>query len=65
MKANGTSNITAATTIPNTDVTGLGTMSTENIGISTTVDLAKLTIAGTNGSITVVNGIVTAYTAPT
>jgi len=34
-------------------------------GISTTVALAKLTVAGTNGSLTVVNGIITAYTAPT
>lgn len=44
---------------------GLGTMATQNVGISTTVNLAKLTIAGTNGSLTVVNGIITAYTAPT
>jgi hypothetical protein len=65
MKANGTSNITAATTIPNTDITGLGTMSTQNVGISTTVALAKLTPGGTNGSLTVANGIITAYTAPT
>jgi hypothetical protein len=34
-------------------------------GISTTVALAKLTVVGTNGSLTVVNGIITAYTAPT
>jgi hypothetical protein len=34
-------------------------------GISTTVVLVKLTTGGTNGSITVVNGIVTQYTAPT
>lgn len=32
---------------------------------SLTISLAKLTAGGTNGSITVVNGIVTAYTAPT
>ena len=30
VKGNGTSAMTAATTIPNTDVTGLGTMSTQN-----------------------------------
>jgi hypothetical protein len=65
MKANGTSNITASTTIPNTDITGLGTMSTQNVGINTTVALAKLTAGGVNGSMTVANGIVTAYTAPT
>jgi hypothetical protein len=65
MKANGTSNITAATTIPNTDITGLGTMSTQNVGISATVALAKVTVVGTDGSLTVSNGIITAYTAPT
>ena len=47
------------------DVTGLGTMATQNTGISTTVALAKLTLAGSNGSLTVSNGIITAYTAPT
>ena len=30
VKGNGTSNMTASSTIPNTDVTGLGTMSTQN-----------------------------------
>ena len=34
-------------------------------GISTTVVLTKLTAGGTNGSLQVVNGIVTKYTAPT
>lgn len=36
-------------------------------GISpgTAIPLAKLTTGGTNGSIVVVNGIVTQYTAPT
>ena len=65
MKAHGTSVVTAATTIPNTDITGLGTMATENIGINATVALAKITLGGTNGSLTVSNGIITAYTAPT
>jgi len=65
MKANGTSNITASTTIPNTDIAGLGTMATQNVGITTTVALARLTAGGANGSMTVANGIVTAYTAPT
>jgi hypothetical protein len=65
MKANGASNITAAATIPNTDITGLGTMSTQNTGISATVALAKITAGGTDGSLTVANGIITAYTAPT
>jgi hypothetical protein len=44
---------------------GLGTMATQNTGINATVALAKLTPAGANGSMTVANGIVTAYTAPT
>jgi len=44
---------------------GLGSMATQNTGISTTVALAKLTLAGSNGSLTVSNGIITAYTAPT
>lgn len=34
-------------------------------GITVTITLAKITGTGANGSITVVNGIVTAYTAPT
>jgi hypothetical protein len=34
-------------------------------GYSGTITLAKLTTLGTNGSLTVVSGIVTAYTAPT
>ncbi|WP_230684406.1 hypothetical protein, partial [Streptococcus pneumoniae] len=32
VKGNGTSAMTAATTIPNTDITGLGTASTKNAG---------------------------------
>ena len=55
----------SALSLPNTQITGLGTMSTQNVGISTTVALAKLTVAGTDGSLTVSNGIITAYTAPT
>ena len=34
-------------------------------GISTKVALAKLTVGGANGSLTVVNGIITGYVAPT
>jgi len=44
---------------------GLGTIATQNVGISTTVALAKITAGGTDGSLTVSNGIITAYTAPT
>ena len=36
-----------------------------NSGITTTVALAKLTTGGTNGSMTITRGIVTAYVAPT
>jgi hypothetical protein len=46
-------------------VSGLGTMAFENIGISGTAALAKLTSLGTNGSLTFANGIITAYVAPT
>lgn len=63
--SNNTLTTLSALSLPNTQITGLGTMSTQNVGISTTVALAKLTIAGTNGSLTVSSGIITAYTAPT
>lgn len=52
---NGTSPFTASTTIPNTNITGLGTMSTENIGVSgtfTTADIPPKTVTVTNGIIT-------------
>ena len=62
-RANNLSDLASASTA-RTNL-GLGTMATQNTGISTTVDLAKLTIAGSNGSLTVSNGIITAYTAPT
>jgi len=55
VKGNGTSPFTASSTIPNTDITGLGTMSTQNIGATGTFlsgDLIPKTI-------TVVNGIIT------
>jgi hypothetical protein len=42
--ANGSSGITASTTIPNTSITGLGTMSTQN---ATSVAVTGGTIAGT------------------
>ena len=34
VKGNGTSNMTASTTIPNTDITGLGTASTKDAGVA-------------------------------
>ena len=46
-------------------VSGLGTMAFQNVGISGTAALAKLTLAGTDGSLTFTNGIITAYVAPT
>ena len=53
VKGNGTAAFTAAATIPNTDITGLGTISVKNIGVSgsfTTVDLKTVTV--TDGIIT-------------
>jgi hypothetical protein len=52
---NGTSAFTASTTIPNTSITGLGTMATQNIGVSGTflsADAVPKTITVTNGIIT-------------
>jgi hypothetical protein len=46
-------------------VSGLGTMAFQNVGISGTAILAKITLAGTDGSLTFNNGIITAYVAPT
>ena len=62
---NGSAGVPTFRALVVADVTGLGTMATQNTGISTTVALAKLTLAGSNGSLTVSNGIITAYTAPT
>ena len=62
---NGSAGVPTFRAIVVADVTGLGTMATQNTGVSATVALAKLTGAGTNGSLTVVSGVVTAYTAPT
>ena len=50
VKGNGTSAMTAATTIPNTDVTGLGTMSTQNAN--------NVTITGGSISGTTVSGYI-------
>jgi hypothetical protein len=44
---------------------GLGTMATQNVGITATITTAKLTPAGANGSMTFVNGILTAQTQAT
>jgi hypothetical protein len=42
-----------------------GTIVTQNLGLSATIVTAKLTTAGTNGSMTFVNGILTAQTQAT
>ena len=65
VKGAGASAMTASATIPNTDITGLGTMSTQNVGITATITTAKLTALGANGSMTFVNGILTAQTQAT
>lgn len=55
LKGNGTSAFTASTSIPNTDISGLGTMSTQNIGATGTFksgDTVQKTITVTNGIIT-------------
>jgi hypothetical protein len=44
VKGNGTSNMTASSTIPNTDITGLGTMSTQN---ANNVAVTGGTVSGT------------------
>jgi hypothetical protein len=44
---------------------GLGTMATQNVGITATITTAKLTALGANGSMTFVNGILTAQTQAT
>ena len=52
---NGTSPFTASTTIPNTSITGLGTMSTQNTGATGSFITANVPPK----TVTVVNGIIT------
>jgi hypothetical protein len=60
---NGTSAVSASTTIPNTAITGLGTMSTQNAG---SVAITGGTIDGTTiGATTAANGTFTTVTATT
>ena len=56
LKGNGTSPFTANATIPYTDISG---------GLTATITTAKLTTLGSNGSMTFVNGILTAQTQAT
>ena len=44
---------------------GLGSIAVENVGISATITTAKVTAGGANGSMTFVNGILTAQTQAT
>lgn len=61
VKGNGTSAMTASTTIPNTDITGLGTMSTQN---ASNVAITGGTIDGTTiGATTASSGKFTTVTA--
>ena len=53
VKGNGTSAMTASSTIPNTDITGLGTMSTQN---ANSVAITGGTIAGLSSPLAVVSG---------
>jgi hypothetical protein len=53
VKGNGTSAMTASTTIPNTDITGLGTMSTQN---ANAVAISGGTISGLSAAIPVGSG---------
>jgi hypothetical protein len=63
LSGNGTSAVTASTTIPNTAITGLGTMSTQNAG---TVAITGGTINGTSiGATTVSTGAFTTLNATT
>lgn len=53
VKGNGTSAMTASATIPNTDITGLGTMSTQN---ASSVTITGGTITGLSSAIPVASG---------
>jgi len=63
VKGNGTSAFTASATIPNTDISGLGTMSTQN---ASSVAITGGTINGTTiGATTAAAGTFTTVTATT
>ena len=68
------SNVSASTTIPYTNISGLATVAHTGAysdltgtptGLSVTITTAKLTALGTNGSMTFTNGILTSQTQAT
>lgn len=74
VKGSGTSALTASSTIPYTDISGLATVANTGdyadltgtpTGLSVTITTAKLTALGSNGSMTFTNGILTAQTQAT
>jgi hypothetical protein len=69
-----TGTVSAVSSIPYTDVSGLATvahtgaysdLTGKPTGLSVTITTAKLTVTGTNGSMTFTNGILTAQTQAT
>jgi hypothetical protein len=57
--------IVAGTNITISPTGGTGNVTISTTGLSVTITTAKLTLAGTNGSMTFTNGILTAQTAAT